>query len=96
MRRLRPADVAGAYMRTDCGQEKEAHGQGGHRAVRGGHGGARGGGDSFVDVPRSDLAAGAKVGDVVVSSGGRYVVDAAETAARKDRAAKLAKGLFKD
>ena len=53
-------------------------------------------GDSFVDVPRSDLAAGAKVGDVVVSSGGRYVVDAAETAARKDRAAKLAKGLFKD
>lgn len=53
-------------------------------------------GDSFVDVPRSDLAAGAKVGDVVVSSGGRYVVDAAETAARKDRATKLAKGLFKD
>ena len=53
-------------------------------------------GDSFVDVPRSDLPAGAKVGDVVVSSGGRYVVDAAETAARKDRAAKLAKGLFKD
>ena len=53
-------------------------------------------GDSFVDVPRSDLPAGAKVGDVVVSSGGRYVVDAAETTARKDRAAKLAKGLFKD
>lgn len=53
-------------------------------------------GDSFVDVPRSDLPAGAKVGDVVVSSGGRYVVDTAETAARKDRAAKLAKGLFKD
>lgn len=49
-----------------------------------------------MDIPRSQVAAGAKVGDVVEMIDGTWVPNIEETKARKERITKLAADVWAD
>jgi Protein of unknown function (DUF3006). len=51
-------------------------------------------GREIKDIPRSDIAPGAKEGDVIVLVGGKYRVDQAETQRRKAEIAKMTENMW--